>query len=208
MKVVITGASQGLGKALAEHFADHGWEVIGLSRSTGVDISNLESVITACSAIKEIDLLINNAAQFDMREFISADITSIDRIIDTNVKGTMYVTKACLHKMTAGSRIVFINSVAGVTHIDKQAVYCASKAALTAFAGVLGSELRDRDIKVTSIHPGGINTPLWNDSNPYPCGDSSTALDPQDVVNMVYMIATTKNVEYKTVTMFPQVEWH
>jgi short-subunit dehydrogenase len=208
MKAVITGASQGLGRALADHFISQGWEVVELSRSTGVDIRNLESVITACANIDDIDLLINNAAQFDMREFINSDVSNIDRIIDTNVKGTMYVTKACLHKMKKGSRIIFINSVAGIRHIENQSVYCASKTALTAFAGVLGQELRQRAIKVSSIHPGGINTTLWNNENPYPGGDSSNALDTQHIVNMVNMIVATGNVEYKTITMFPEIEWH
>ena len=130
-------------------------------------------------------------------------------MIDINLKGSMYVTKFALPKMKSGSRIFFINSVAGLEELENQSVYCSSKHGLTGFAGVLGEELRDRGIKVTSIHPGGIDTPLWCKDNPYPCGDVSEAISPIEIAKLIDFIYNSKsNIEYKTVKLFPDTEWH
>lgn len=220
--VAITGTSRGLGLELARHFSSKGYQVIGLGRTNPgltnylhytADISDKSQVVEAATRIKRrfgtIDILINNSAAFDRNDFDTSDIDNIDRVIDVNVKGTMYVTHQLLPLMTSGSKIVFVNSVAGIREIQHQSVYCASKAALRSFAGVLGQELRERKIKVSSIHPGGINTTLWNSNNPYPCGVATDALDPQTVVDMIYHITQDQsNTEYKTITMFPEVEWH
>jgi NAD(P)-dependent dehydrogenase (short-subunit alcohol dehydrogenase family) len=221
--VLITGSSRGLGKIIVDLFLKNGWRVIGFSRSavdnsenymhTMVDISNISQVHSTFEMFRrtetKIDVLINNSAAFHMGDFIDMDYLDISQVIDTNVKGTMYVTNQALTVMGEGSKIVFVNSVAGLRDIQHQSVYCASKAALKSFAGVLGQELRQKKIKVSSIHPGGINTTLWNDRNPYPCGQATDALDPQSVANMIYHVSSdTTNTEYKTVTMFPEVEWH
>jgi NAD(P)-dependent dehydrogenase (short-subunit alcohol dehydrogenase family) len=121
----------------------------------------------------------------------------------------MYVTKLALELMPNDSKIVFINSVAGLEELENQSIYCASKYGLTAFAGVLGKELKPRNIKVSSIHPGGINTPLWNIHNPYPAGDVNNSMDPKSIVDMIDHIVSSKyDIDYKTVKMFPSIEWH
>jgi NADP-dependent 3-hydroxy acid dehydrogenase YdfG len=220
--VVITGTSRGLGLELARHFSSRGWQVIGMGRNNPhltnyahytVDIADRTQVQEAAASIRRmfgtVNVLINNAAAFDNNDFDTTDISNIDRVIDVNVKGTMYTTHCLLPLMTEGSKIIFVNSVAGVRDIQHQSIYCASKSALRSFAGVIGQELRDRRIKVSSIHPGGINTTLWNEHNPYPCGVAKDALDPQAVVDMISFIAQDQsNAEYKTITMFPEVEWH
>ena len=221
--VLITGTSRGLGKSLKDKFLNHGWQVIGFSRTEDipqenylpmiVDIANLSQVHTAFDMLKrtetKIDLLINNTASFYKGDFADMQYQDISQVIDVNVKGTMYVTNQALTIMDHGSRIIFINSVAGLRDIQHQSVYCASKAALKSFAGVLGQELRSRKIKVSSIHPGGINTTLWNEQNPYPCGNADEALDPNIVADTVFHVAEVPHTtEIKTVTMFPEVEWH
>jgi NADP-dependent 3-hydroxy acid dehydrogenase YdfG len=111
--------------------------------------------------------------------------------------------------MNTNSRIIFINSVAGLAELENQALYCASKWAITGFAGVLGKELRPRKIKVTSIHPGGINTSLWNEGNPYPVGDVTKALQTSDIVDAInYILSCPDYVEIKTLKLFPDIEWH
>jgi len=157
----------------------------------------------------KIDILVNNAATFTMKSFSRTSLDEIDTIIDINLKGAMYVTKFALKNMEKGSRIFFINSVAGLEELENQSVYCASKHGLTGFAGVLGQELRPRGIKVTSIHPGGIDTPLWSRDVPYPCGDVSKAISPIEVVKLIDFVYNSKfNIEYKTIKMFPDTEWH
>jgi NAD(P)-dependent dehydrogenase (short-subunit alcohol dehydrogenase family) len=175
-----------------------------------VDISDEAHVKECFANISKVDILINNAAVFNtMQMFDTMETTSIDRLIDVNLKGSMYVTKHALPLMNNGSKIVFINSVAGLEELEFQSVYCASKHGLAAFAGVLGKELRSRDIRVSSIHPGGINTPLWGEHNPYPAGDASKAMSPSAIVDVVDMVITSKHdIVYKTIKMFPTIEWH
>jgi NAD(P)-dependent dehydrogenase (short-subunit alcohol dehydrogenase family) len=222
--IMITGTSRGLGLTIASYFVKQGCYVIGLSRSVytplfgesnyihrQVDLRDRQSVADTFSSLNniKIDLLINNAAIFAMSPFDITTLDTVDDIIDTNLKGSIYVTKNAIPLMEENSRIIFINSVAGIEELENQSIYCASKYALTAFAGVLGKELRSRKIKVTSIHPGGINTPLWNSSNPYPCGNVENAIDPIEIAKLIeFIYLGSPNLEYKTVKLFPDIEWH
>jgi short-subunit dehydrogenase len=217
--VVITGTSQGLGFSLASFFIKNGWKVIGISRQSCslkenyrhifCDISNLGEVIGAITDLNNIDVLINNSAVFDIKDFSSTDISFIDKIIDTNLKGSMYVTHRLIPNINNRGKIIFINSVAGLRDIENQAIYCASKSGLRSFAGVIGKELHSRNIKVTSIHPGGIDTSLWNSDNPYPCGNASDAMPTEAISELVYTIASDdSNAYFKSVTVFPEIEWH
>lgn len=219
--ILITGTTSGLGQSIAYEYIKKGWNVIGFARGESqftqsnythhmVDIRNQIELALAFTFIKtDIDILVNNSAMFEMKSFEETTLDKVDDLIGVNLKGAMYVTKFALPKMKSGSRIFFINSVAGLEELKKQSIYCASKAGLTAFAGVLGEELRERGIKVTSIHPGGIDTPLWSADNPYPCGDVSKAISPIELVKVIDFVYNSKfNIEYKTIKMFPDTEWH
>jgi len=220
--ILITGTTSGVGATIAYDYIEKGWNVIGFARSESlfnysnykhyqVDISNLDMVYKAFEQISDtkIDILVNNAATFTMKSFSQTSFDEIGDMVDINLKGAMYVTKFALKNMEQGSRIFFINSVAGLEELENQSVYCASKHGLTGFAGVLGQELRQRGIKVTSIHPGGIDTPLWNEEIPYPCGDVSKAISPIELVKVIDFVYNSKfNIEYKTIKMFPDTEWH
>lgn len=221
MKIaVVTGTSQGLGEQIAIDLIQNGWFVYGISRSKSkvisenykhliADITNIDDMIHVKNHIDKVDLLINNAAVFEMKSFLDTELKSIDTIIDTNVKGTMYITKVLLDNMVAGSKIIFLNSVAGLEELENQSLYCSSKHALTAFAGVIGKELQKQNINVMSIHPGGINTTLWNENNPYPCGSVSEALSTKTLTSLIeFLTKVPNNVEYKTIKLFPNVEWH
>lgn len=220
--ILITGTTSGVGATIAYNYIEKGWNVIGLARGESifdypnykhyqVDIGNpyhLNEVFFQIND-KNIDILVNNAAVFKMKPFAQTSIDEIDDMIDINLKGAMYVTKFALQNMKKGSRIFFINSVAGLEELENQSAYCASKHGLTGFAGVLGEELRSRGIKVTSIHPGGIDTPLWSRDIPYPCGDVSKAISPMELVKVIDFVYNSQfNIEYKTIKMFPDTEWH
>jgi 3-oxoacyl-[acyl-carrier protein] reductase len=218
---LITGTSRGLGKEIAKHFLYLNWSVIGLARGEStidhpdythiqIDIKDRNSLKKAFNEFNvEINLLINNSSIFEMKPFDTMNDDAIENIIDINLKGTIFVTKYALEHMCSGSRIFFINSVAGLEELENQSIYCASKHGVTAFAGVLGNELRKKNIKVTSIHPGGINTTLWNEKNPYPCGDVKLATEPREIAILIEFIYNSfMNTEYKTVKLFPTTEWH
>jgi len=218
--ILITGTTSGVGATIAYNYIEKGWNVIGLARGESIfDYPNYKHYqvdVTSCyemygifEQIGNIDILVNNAAVFKMKSFSDTTLDEIDDMIDINLKGAMYVTKFALQKMEKGSRIFFINSVAGLEELENQSAYCASKHGLTGFAGVLGEELRSRGIKVTSIHPGGIDTPLWSRDIPYPCGDVSKAISPIELVKVIDFVYNSQfNIEYKTIKMFPDTEWH
>lgn len=218
---LITGTTKGLGREIAKHFLYLNWGVIGFARGEStinhadythiqVDIKDRKALKSAFDSLDvSINLLVNNSSIFTMKSFEETDDDLIDDIIDTNLKGNIFVTKYALEHMSSGSRIFFINSVAGLEELENQSIYCASKHGMTAFAGVLGNEFRKKNIKVTSIHPGGINTTLWNENNPYPCGDVNLATDPREIAILIEFIYNSfMNTEYKTVKLFPTTEWH
>jgi NADP-dependent 3-hydroxy acid dehydrogenase YdfG len=218
--ILVTGTSQGLGKNIAETFIKNGWHVIGVSRKTSsithsnythisLDLKNTDESKKVFANLSNIDVLVNNASVFKMQQFTDMQEEDINDIIDTNLKSAIFTTKFLLDKINSSGRIFFINSVAGIRDLLAQSIYCASKQGLRAFANVIAEELRPSKIKVTSIHPGGINTPLWNEHNQYPCGDVRDALDPQEISDFIYFICSrNRSIEYKNVTMFPDIEWH
>jgi NAD(P)-dependent dehydrogenase (short-subunit alcohol dehydrogenase family) len=218
---VVTGCSYGLGADICQKLMDDGYYVYGLSRSQPsnslmmfpeqfkwieCDISQYEEVRLAFKHINDwTDILVNNAGVFEMGTFASQNHKTIDKLLDVNLKGAMYVTNEALKWMPSGSRIFFINSVSGLYEIEYEAIYGASKHALTAFAGVLGKELQSRGISVTSIHPGSIETPMQRTN---PNNEPDKFMKPAEIANLISFICKSKKVEYKTIKLFPSTEWH
>jgi len=218
---VVTGCSYGLGYDIANRMIDEGYFVYGISRSepspnlsaypdtfqwVECDIKCAEEVNIAFRTIgTHIDVLVNNAGLYSWG-FFKEDFTVklIDDIIDLNVKGTMYVTREALKFMNKGSNIIFINSVAGINEIELEAVYSASKHAITAFAGALGAELHTQmdEIRVTSIHPGGMNTPMQSE---HPNRDK--LMHPKEVTDTLIHVLKSK-ATYKTIKLFSDFECH
>ena len=183
--VFITGASSGFGKACAEKFACHGYDVIINGRredrllelkeqlekkfNTAVlvssfDVRDRDAVFKAIENIPEewqhIDVLINNAGLALGRDYFDeADLTDWDTMIDTNVKGLLYVTRALLPflKKSTVPHIINLGSVAKEVY-EKGNVYCASKAAVDILSQSMRVDLLRHGIKVTAIHPGAAET--------------------------------------------------
>ncbi|MFT5467744.1 MAG: NAD(P)-dependent dehydrogenase (short-subunit alcohol dehydrogenase family) [Verrucomicrobiales bacterium] len=231
--VVITGASRGVGEALALRLASEGRTVAALARSSDkleklaakadagriiacpVDVSNAEAVTLCIDALEAdhgpIGVLVNNAAVVQNIPFAEQSLETLDDIIDINLKGAMYCTHAAIQHMIPRrrGRIVNIASVAGVRGIEGQASYCASKHGMLGFADALTQELIPHRIGVSTICPGAIDTPLWDpETNPYP-GDVSKTIQPGEIVDMVcYILGQPDHTVFKRVVMFPTNEWH
>lgn len=185
--ILITGAGTGLGKELALAYAQEGNRIILVGRtrffleevrtmiektngsaiSAICDIADSKSVEQLLSHLNEtekIDQVINNAGvgYFGPLQEIPAD--QISHMIDTNVKGTIYVTKAILPtflERNAG-KIMNIISTAGLRGKVHETAYCASKFAIRGFTEALVKELANTSICVSGVYMGGMDTPFWD----------------------------------------------
>lgn len=153
------------------------------------DITKLDELEKEFQKIDKLDFLVNNVGVYSHSMF---EEENIERLIDINIKGNIFVTKLFISKLVNNSRIVFINSIAGINHIIEESIYVASKHALKAFSNVLAKELRQKKIKITNIHPGGINTPLQI-NNP----NKNKLLQPDIISNTILQIFKNPDIEYK-----------
>ena len=183
--ILITGASSGFGKAIAERFAAGGWNLILTARSKdkleavakaienkyGVktlslifDVQNKEAVFQQLGnlpvAWQAIDILVNNAGLALGRDsFENAHLEDWEIMIDTNVKGLLYCTKAVLpYLIKQQGHIINIGSTAGKEVYKDGNIYCATKHAVDAISKAQRIDLLQHKIKVTSIHPGAVET--------------------------------------------------
>ena len=184
--VLITGATSGFGKAIAEKFAAGKWNCIITGRradrlhevadeirekyqvrvlSLVFDVQKRAEVFQNLSNLpdewKDIDVLVNNAGLALGRDtFDEGNIDDWDTMIDTNVKGLLYVTKAVVGNMVKRNHghIINLGSIAGKEVYEKGNVYCASKYAVDAISKSLRIDLLPHKIKVTALHPGAADT--------------------------------------------------
>ena len=184
--ILITGATSGFGKAIAEKFASAKWNCIITGRRKEklfsvadelqnnhqinvlplvFDVQNRNEVFKAIESIpqewKNIDVLINNAGLALGRDsFENANLDDWDTMIHTNVNGLLYVTKAVLPLMITKQQghIINIGSVAAKEMYQFGNAYCASKAAVDALSHTMRIDLLSHKIKVTAIHPGAAET--------------------------------------------------
>jgi len=180
----ITGATSGIGKATAEIFAKNNIRLIlcgrrkerleklqtELSKLTEVttlqfDVSKRKDVEKAIKSLpenfKQIDLLINNAGNaHGLSTIQDGDIDDWDAMLDINVKGLLYVSKAIIPQMTERNNgfIVNIGSIAAKEVYPNGNVYCASKHAVNALNKAMRIDLNKHNIRVSAIHPGAVET--------------------------------------------------
>jgi len=183
---IITGASTGIGRSLAIKLSDSHLvylisrnknnlnktkELINLKnndcRIIISDISKIESTNDIYSQIKnkeKIELLINNAGIGLFKNITDTSIDDWNNTLNTNLRGSFLMTKMIVDdfKSKKNGKIVFISSVAGLQPYKNSTAYVASKYGLRGFASALREELREFNIKVMTIFPGAVNTPIWD----------------------------------------------
>ena len=186
MIALITGASSGFGRAIALKFAEHGWDVIITGRrkeklvelehiildtyetkvySLCFDVRDRKQVKIELDALphfwKEIDVLVNNAGLASgMSAIYDGDIDDWEKMIDTNVKGLLYVSRTILPWMIERKRghVINIGSTAGKDAYAYGNVYCGSKFAVDAITKSMRIDLLPHGIKVTAVNPGAAET--------------------------------------------------
>lgn len=186
---IVTGGSQGIGEAVAKHYAREGAKVAILNRnveradrvveeikaqggtaaSFACDIAKVSSITQAVGAVRDhlgdIDILVNNAGAYLMTPAGQTEEAAVDQMLNVNIKGVFFLCQAVLpdFERQGGGVIINIGSIFGNTGFPGSAIYCATKGAICLLTKSLALELRERNIRVNSLAPGWIETPLNED---------------------------------------------
>lgn len=231
---LITGATSGIGRATAHEFAKQGINLIicgrrqerldtiqtALEKQTNVhtlnfDVRDKKAVFEAIASLpnqfKQIDILINNAGNAHGLDPIQdGDLDDWDAMMDINVKGLLYVSKAVIPQMTArqSGHIINIGSSAGKEVYPNGNVYCASKHAVVALTEGMRIDLNPFGVKVTSINPGLVETEFSQvrfkgDAKADNVYKGYKALQPEDLADIIYFaISRPAHVNIADVLLF------
>jgi NADP-dependent 3-hydroxy acid dehydrogenase YdfG len=187
MNIWITGASRGIGRAVAEQLLKDGHTVAATARTAErldslrnlvskdasflpvpVDVTVNTEILKAVEFILQelgsIDVFIGNAGVTRFKTIEETSIEEVDEIIDTNLKGMSYCIKAVLPSMLERRNGWILSTISVTAHktFTKSGAYAASKSGLLSFINVLREEVRDKGIKVTAFIPGAVDTDMWH----------------------------------------------
>lgn len=180
---VVTGAGRGLGKACAVALAGARADVVLISRTLSdleavaaeivaeggsarpliCDVSDLGDITAKIGGLERIDILVNNAGTNAPEPFTEVSEANYDKIMDLNVKSAVFVAQAAAQKMIAqgnGGSIIHMSSQMGHVGAPTRTIYCASKHAIEGLTKAMGVELAPHKIRVNSIGPTFILTPM------------------------------------------------
>jgi len=214
---VITGASRGLGKALAVAFASEGALISICSKSNEIFYiaDQIKSSCSRChvgkidvsdhNAVKEfveevykrfgrIDILVNNAAILGIRtNIVDYPIEEWRRVIDVNLNGVFYVTREVLRYMISqgGGSIIMVSSSVGRVGKAKWGAYSVSKFGVEGLTQILADELKAYGIRVNSVNPGPIATDMRKQA--YPNEDQTKLKRPEDIVDVFIYLASDES---------------
>jgi len=205
---VITGASTGIGEQISLKLSCSGFYVVLISRSKDkllkvqekiedsgnecqilpADISDPDLLFHIKDQIKfpdKVEVLVNNAGIGFFNKIEDVTIKDWDQQINTNLRGSFLMSQFFIPymKTNKSGKILFVNSVAGLSPYPFASAYVASKYGLAGLSSSLREELREYNIKVISVHPGAVNTPLWDKSESgFPRDEMLLAKDVSDTI--------------------------
>lgn len=210
-RALITGASSGIGKATALAFAEAGINLALVSRSLskleevaaraqnfGVeakpyafDLAEVDQVQSRIEALAHdfgpIDILVNNAGLGYTNPLMATPLSDWQRVLDLNLTSVFQCIQAIVPQMRQARRgtIINISSIAGQNAFPNWGAYCVSKAALNSLSKVLAAEERQYGIRVVSICPGSVNTPIWDTGTIQADFDRTQMLTPEVVARSI-----------------------
>jgi len=188
---VVTGASGGLGRAIAAELEKRGYEVVGLSRSTGVDVSDEKQVLAAFAGLERLDALVNNAAVLINRPLVETTAQEWDQQLGSGLRAAFLCSREAFRRMRDGGSIVNISSLSGVAGAEKfpgMAAYVAAKSGLAGLTEAMAVEGRPLGIRVNAISPGAIDTPMLQQS-----GVPGRKFQPAEVARIVGWLASPES---------------
>lgn len=234
---LVTGATRGLGRAIALKLAkdgahvgvlgrneEHGEAVVReieaakgqafFSRLDVRDFAATERVVDeTVRRLGRLDIVVANAGIGTIGPVENADPQEWRAMMEVNYLGAAHTVKAALKPMLAQGRgdIVAIASSAGMTGYPDWSGYCASKWAMMGFMDCLGREMVSRGIRTSTVCPGSVDTPFWDDLNVdlHPKGSRQGMMSSDDVAEVVMLqLRLPPGVLLKNTLMFPTNEWH
>lgn len=231
---LITGASSGIGQAIAETFLRAGAHLVVVGRREErlqklADLAEQagrhcqlvvgdvrqpevahQAIETAFTRFGQLDILVNNAGIGRYGDLVQASIDDYDAMMDTNMRSTFLFTHTAVPRLLHQGRgtIIVVSSMAGVMGFPGEAIYCATKFAQVGFALALERELRPRGIRVGVLMPGGVKTEFALGTGRTEAGVAASGmLEAQDVAAAALLIATQPaHARIIEIRMRPMVE--
>ena len=209
---VVTGASKGIGKAIASAFAGAGAKVVLAARThetleqvasdlresgaealaVPTDVTDVDAVQRlieqTLDAYQHVDILVNNAGVGYFGPVVDFAPDDWDAVLNSNLKAVYLCAKYALPPMLAqgSGQIINVLSIAAKVAFEASAAYCAAKAGALALTKILASEVRQQNIRVTAVLPGSVHTPFWDDVPEHP--DFEQMLKPEHIADTVVSI--------------------
>ncbi len=236
---LVTGATRGLGLAIAERLSAEGAAVAVVGRDAGraagvaarlarggnaavglsADVSSWTAAQTVVRDVRAqlgpVDIVVTAAGVGAIGTVVEADPADWRLMMEANYLGTAYIVKAALPEMlTRGSGdIIAVASAGGTRGYPEWSGYCASKWAVVGFMECLAQEVTDQGIRASTLCPGGVDTPFWDDLNKdvHRAGTETRAglMRPEDVAETVMLqLRLPRSVLVKRTLFFPTSEWH
>lgn len=227
---LVTGASKGIGRAIAVALAkegahvglmgrdqkqldetakqckDFGVDALTVSFDLGGDLSALRSIVgRVVEGLGGLSILVNNAGVFAGGVVGDVSLDQWDKALNTNLRSVMHLTRWALPAIAKSKdgAIINISSIAGKLTSGNAAAYCASKHGVVGFSGALFEDVRDRNIKVCCICPGFVNTPMVNHIRNL---DPSKMIQVEDVAKTVLFVLSFPNTGCPTeIILRPQL---